>query len=273
MSEVARPQASEVGVEASAGWFIQFEDIAYSIIEYIPGVGDVYSLARAGFAAGSGDEKRFHLSLLNFVLGAIRDVNLLTGAAEPPVVVVFHAIGENFSKKIYDVLTNPHEQPLNVPVVDEEEYKKGKKPNIILAGETPEERRKARDAMFTGKAKGVHHFYRSIFKGTIIAPVYAEHGRDIWLLLPEGFRDGAPCTFIWKWEEDAHEPPQVDRPDNTHGTIKLSPGNVTTFELENQKGYYHFCGKIRSKKDITVTMQSRGEDINIDMSRQPQMHY
>jgi len=281
---------SEVEVESSAKWFTQLEDVGYSFVEYIPGLGSVYSGLRSLVAANAHDERRFAISLNNFVLGAIRDVTLLTGITEPPIAVIFHAVGENFSKKIYDIF-HPEDptKPCEVDVDDPEKYKDHDgiqgtgqyRSYFIAAGATKLESKKFAETLFHGKAKGLYHFHRSVFYGRIIEPHYARGkegapGEEIYLLLSEGFREGAPCSFTWKWTIDAHSPPIENRPDNTHGTISLTHTDttgVTMFTLKDRKGYYNFWGEIAHKDVIKVTTRVEGENVVIMMGRQEQKHY
>lgn len=120
--------------------------------------------------------------------------------------------------------------------------------------------------LFDGKSKGVHRFYGTVFKGRLTQKTYASEGEDIWFRLPEGFRDGAPCSFFWKWTRCDILPPQRNRPEQTHSRLVMHYDNGRThFSLDDMTGSYNFTGSIENSSLLHVCMHMGNEDVHIDM--------
>ncbi|KAL1199396.1 hypothetical protein V5N11_015777 [Cardamine amara subsp. amara] len=244
-------------------WFTQLEDVAYSVVEYIPLVGTVYSLKRPGIAYSERHWTRHWQSVGNFLESSIRDVILFSEIAEPTEVALLHTMAESFTDKMIEIY---HHEP-NKPKVKITK-KLDKRSGHVLVAESSEGKFKSQ--VFGGKAKGLHHFHGAVFIGTLILPTYAPNGEKIRLDVPHGLYDGARVTFSWKWTQDYNG--VKNRPEVTLGRIQLRAGTPTRFGLSSRKGAggwegYDFWGQVNSKDRIIATTKAVGREIQIVFRR------
>ncbi|KAJ4910136.1 Uncharacterized protein Rs2_04757 [Raphanus sativus] len=92
-------------------WFTQLEDVAYSVVEYIPLVGTVYSLERAGIAYNERDWTRHWQSLGNFLESSVRDIILFKDIAEPTTVALIHTMAESLTDKLIEIYHHEPKRP------------------------------------------------------------------------------------------------------------------------------------------------------------------
>ncbi|KAJ4909134.1 Uncharacterized protein Rs2_03755 [Raphanus sativus] len=244
-------------------WFTQLEEVAYSVVEYIPLVGTVYSLKRATIAYNARDWTRHWQSLGNFLESSVRDIILFKDIAEPTTVALIHTMAESLTDKLIEIYHHEPKRP-EVKITQ----KLDKQLGHVLIAESSKGRSKRE--VFGGKAKGVHHFHGAVFTGTITHPEYAPKGEKIRLDIPHGFHDGAGVTFTWKWT--INRAGKKNAPAATYGRIKLISGTPTRFELSSHKGAgwegYNFSGEINSKDKIKATTTVGGRNIPpIDFTR------
>lgn len=243
-------------------WFTQLEDVAYSVVEYIPLVGTVYSLERAGIAYNERDWTRHWQSLGNFLESSVRDIILFKDIAEPTTVALIHTMAESLTDKLIEIYHHEPKRP-EVKITQKLDKQRGH----VLIAESSKGRSKGE--VFGGKAKGVHHFHGAVFTGTLTHPVYAPKGEMVRLDIPDGLRDGAAVTFTWYWTTNYYGKKNV--PEASYGRIKLISGTPTKFELYNLKGAgvagYDFSGEVISKDKIKATTTVGGTKTPIDFTR------
>lgn len=244
-------------------WFNEVEEVAYSVVEFIPTVGTVYSLQRANVAYSEHDWLSHWQSLANFLECSVRDIILLGELTKPNASVILHTMAETFTDKVIDIY---HHEP-KLP-----EVKVRGKLDIgvghVLVGESSGAQN--RTLLFQGKAKGVHHFHRAVFTGVLTHPNFAPNGEKIRLDIRTGLYDGAPVTFSWRWTQDWDG--TSNRPEATLGFIRLKEGTPTEFELSEFKGAgrwdgYHFSGQILSKDEIIAKTTINGIETQVDFKR------
>ncbi|KAL0731955.1 hypothetical protein Bca4012_028049 [Brassica carinata] len=246
------------------GWFTELEEVAYSIVEYIPVVGTVYSLKRAIIAYSKEDWTRHWQSVGNFLESSVRDVILLSeDIAEPTEVAILHTMAESFTDKIIELYHHEPKKP-EIKITKKLDEQSGH----VLIAESSEG--KFASEVFDGKAKGVHHFHGAAFTGTLTHPRYAPNGEKIRLDIPYGLYDGAPVTFSWIWTKDYYG--TTNSPSATYGRIKLNAGTPTGFGLSSRKGAsgwegYDFWGQIVSKDKINATTRVGGIECEIVFER------
>ncbi|XP_056854040.1 iso-A82775C biosynthesis cluster protein B-like [Raphanus sativus] len=199
-------------------WFTQLEEVAYSIVEYIPLVGTVYSLKRAMIAYSANDWTRHWQSVGNFLESSVRDVILFRDIAEPTEVALLHTMAESFTDKMIELYHHEPKKP-EVQITQKLDKHRG---HVLIAESS---QGKFKSQVFGGKAKGVHHFHGAVFTGTLTDPQYAPKGEKIRLDIPHGLYDGARVTFSWKWTQN--NAGVKNAPEATYGRIKLSAGTPT----------------------------------------------
>ncbi|KAL6507861.1 hypothetical protein OROGR_024056 [Orobanche gracilis] len=244
-------------------WFTQLEEVAYSIVEYIPLVGTVYSLKRAAIAYSEGQWTRHWQSVGNFLESSVRDVILFSKIAEPTEVALLHTMAESFTDKIIEIYHHEPKKP-KVKITKSLDKQSGH----VLVAESSEG--KLQSQVFGGKAKGIHHFHGAVFTGTLKNPDYAPNGEKIRFDIPHGLYDGARVTFSWKWTQDYNG--VKNRPEATLGYIQLEAGTPTRFGLSKRKGAggwagYDFSGQINSVDQIIATTSVGGSKTQIDFRR------
>ncbi|KAL0731943.1 hypothetical protein Bca4012_028037 [Brassica carinata] len=250
-------------------WFTQLEEVAYSIVEYIPLVGTVYSLKRAGIAYSAKDWTRHWQSVGNFLESSVRDVILVSDIAEPTEVALLHTMAESFTNKMLEIYHHEPKKP-EVKITKTLDKQSG---HVLIAESS---RGKFESQVFGGKAKGVHHFHGAVFTGTLTDPRYAPNGEKIRLDIPHGLYDGAPVTFSWKWTKDWNG--DKNRPEATYGRIKLNAGTPTRFGLSSRKGAagwegYDFWGQVDSKDQIKATTRIDGRETQIVFKRLAELDF
>ncbi|KAG2313494.1 hypothetical protein Bca52824_025051 [Brassica carinata] len=244
-------------------WFTQLEEVAYSIVEYIPLVGTVYSLKRASIAYSAKDWTRHWQSFGNFIESSVRDVVLFSDIAEPTEVALIHTMAESFTDKMIELYHHEPKKP-EVKITENLDTQSG---HVLIAESS---KGKFASQVFGGKAKGVHHFHGAVFTGTLIDPTYAPIGEKIRLDIPHGLYDGARVTFTWKWTTNYHGEKNV--PEATYGRIKLNAGTPTRFGLSSRKGPagwegYDFWGQVNSKDQIIATTRIDRTETQIVFNR------
>lgn len=209
-------------------FFSNLEDVAYSVVEYIPVLGTMYSLARASRAYGPEDQTRRWQSVGNCIESSVRDVLLICKIGEPVVVALIHTMAESFTDKMIELYHHKPTKDKPIPEfeISEELHRKLRKENgHVLIVHSPQadikalERKVFQGEGNQGKAKGVHHFHGAVFTGILTHPEYAPDGEEIWLDIPQGLYEGAPVTFTWKWTVDASG--TKNSPSVTCGRIEL----------------------------------------------------
>ncbi|KAJ6440638.1 amylase cluster transcriptional regulator [Purpureocillium lavendulum] len=249
-------------------YFTDFEDIAHSVVEYIPFVGTLYSSARVGIAWEERDAKHYWSSLADCAESAIRDIAVVAKWAEPVTVALVHSMAESFTEKVIELY---HSSPaigrvqLTGPPLEA-----AKNSSYLLVAEG----RPGRNApkFFGGRAKGVHYFYGASFTGILKEEKYASAGEKICLDTPRGLYDGAPILLSWRWTKD--DTGVAHRPEAVRGQVHLHPGTgkPRRFEVVNRKGAgswhgYNFWGTIKSRDRITIFLTIDGTDVKVDMRR------
>ncbi|XP_056860063.1 iso-A82775C biosynthesis cluster protein B-like [Raphanus sativus] len=221
-------------------WFTQLEDVAYSVVEYIPLVGTVYSLERAGIAYNERDWTRHWQSLGNFLESSVRDIILFKDIAEPTTVALIHTMAESLTDKLIEIY---HHEP--------------KRPEVKITQKLDKQRG---HVLIAESSKG-----RSKEKSSEAKP----RGEMVRLDIPDGLRDGAAVTFTWYWTTNYYGKKNV--PEASYGRIKLISGTPTKFELYNLKGAgvagYDFSGEVISKDKIKATTTVGGTKTPIDFTR------
>ncbi|XP_056854054.1 iso-A82775C biosynthesis cluster protein B-like [Raphanus sativus] len=229
-------------------WFTELEEVAYSIVEYIPVIGTLYSLNRAAIAYRERDWTRHWQSLGNYLEGSVRDVILLSETAEPKEVAIIHTMAESFTDKMIELYHKEPKRP-EINITQKLDDQSGH----VLVAESSQGKNVSQ--LFGDKAKGVHHFHGAVFTGTLTDPRYAPDGEKIRLDIPHGLYDGGRVTFSWKWTKNYYGEENV--PEATYGRIKLDAGTPTRFKLSSRKGAgwegYDFWGTIDSKDEINAT--------------------
>ncbi|KAJ4889599.1 Uncharacterized protein Rs2_29347 [Raphanus sativus] len=246
-----------------SGWFTELEDVLYSIVEYIPLVGTVYSLKRAIIAYTTEDWKRYWQSVGNFLESSARDVILLSEIAEPIPVVLLHTMAESFTDKMLELYHHDPKKP-EIEITKNLDKRSG---HVLIAESS---QGKFESEVFGGKAKGLHHFHGAVFIGTLTDSRYAPNGEEIRFDIPRGLYDGARVTFSWKWTTDWNG--NKNRPEATYGRIKLKAGTPTGFELSSRKGAagwegYNFWGQVVSKDQIKAKTTINGRETQIVFER------
>ncbi|KAJ6441522.1 Peptidase M20 domain-containing protein 2 [Purpureocillium lavendulum] len=187
-------------------YFTAYEDLAHSVVEYIPLVGTLYSLARGAIAAVEHNQKHYWASVADAIEGSIRDVVLVAKFAEPVPVTLVHVMAESFTEKLIEIY---HSKP-KVPEVGIN-YMLSRNTTYIIISEARTQEKAA--AFFKGMAKGVFYFYGANFVGTLWETNYAWAGEQIRLEFTRGVYDGAPVFLSWTWTRDsngiAHRPEVV----------------------------------------------------------------
>lgn len=200
--------------------------------------------------------------MANFAESAVRDVFLYAKFVEPAPVVIIHTMAESLTDKLIDIYTSDS----RTEIVVQEPIDKTKH-HVLIAGRTKEQTDEVAAELFESKAKGIHHFHRSVFTGTLVEATYAPKGEKIWLRLPEGLYDGAKCTLMWRWTTDAAG--VKNRPEHVYGRLSMVNGNPTQFKLATRKGYYDFRGSVTGKDTIEAIVTDKGVDIStIRLTRQ-----
>ncbi|KAF5866542.1 hypothetical protein ETB97_011427 [Aspergillus alliaceus] len=138
-------------------FFTELEDVAYSIVEYIPLVGTVYSLEQAAAAS-------------------MRDVILVDEIAQPAEVALLHTFAELFTDKMIDIFAGSKHQ------VNSTSEQLDQQSGYVIIAEGS--RGQLKSKVFESQAKGVHHFHGAKFKGRITDAQYAPKGEDIYLDIP-----------------------------------------------------------------------------------------
>ncbi|KAL0731980.1 hypothetical protein Bca4012_028074 [Brassica carinata] len=239
-------------------WFTQIEEVAYSVVEYVPYLGTIYSLKRAVKAYSARDWTRHWQSVGNFLESSVRDVVLVTETAEPTEVALLHTMAESFTDKMIELYHKEPKRP-EVKITEKLDEERGH----VLVAESSQGKNVSQ--LFGDKAKGVHHFHGAVFTGTLTDPEYAPNGEKIRLDIPHGLYDGGRVTFSWKWTKDYYGAENV--PEATYGRIKLEAGTPTRFTLSSRKGAgwegYDFWGQINSKDEINATTKIDGRETQI----------
>lgn len=243
-------------------WFTDLEDVTYTLVEYIPLLGTVYSLKRAGIAYKEHDWKRHWQSVANVVESSVRDAVLVTGTAETAPVVVLHTMAEAFTDKMVEIHFNRNPE---IQIRARPDPEQG---HVLVAERSVGN---VRDQVFDGQAKGVHHFYGAEFTGVLTHSQFAPNGERIQLNIPEGLFNGAQVTFTWRWTRDSNGVP--NRPEATFGRIRLEAGRPTRFGLSSRKGAggwggYDFWGTI-AKDVINATTRINDQEFQIRFRRVP----
>ncbi|KAJ4909156.1 Uncharacterized protein Rs2_03777 [Raphanus sativus] len=261
-------------------FFSNLEEVAYSVVEYIPVLGTLYSLRRAATAYRPEDQTRRWQSVGNYIESSVRDVLLICKIGEPVLVALIHTMAESFTDKMIELYHHKPTEDKPIPTfeISEELHRKLRKENghvLIVHSRQADikalERKVFQGEGNQGKAKGVHHFHGAVFTGTLTDPRYAPApGVEIWLDIPQGLYEGASVTFSWKWTVDAYG--TKNSPSATWGRIKLNAGTPTDFQLSSRKGAsgwlgYDFWGTIDSKDEINATTKIGGENRNIVFKR------
>ncbi|KAE8334220.1 hypothetical protein BDV24DRAFT_170415 [Aspergillus arachidicola] len=244
-------------------WFTDVEDVAYSLVEYIPLVGTVYSLERAGVAYGERDWKNHWQSVANFLESSIRDVVLFAELAEPVEVALLHTMAESFTDKMIDIYAKQKLQINSSATLDRQSG------HVLIAENS---KGKLKSKVFDGQAKGVHLFHGAEFVGKIQDDKYAPNGEEIHLQIPHGLYNGARVTFSWRWTRDYWGTP--GSPEALLGQIRLEAGTPTRFGLSSRKGAggwdgYDIWGDILSKDHISATIKVGEKDVHFDLKRVP----
>ncbi|XP_056854337.1 iso-A82775C biosynthesis cluster protein B-like [Raphanus sativus] len=244
-------------------WFTDLEEAAYSVVEFIPLVGTVYSLKRASIAYSKEDWVRHWQSVGNFLESSVRDVILFNEIVEFPEVALIHTMAESFTDKMIEIYHREPKKP-EIQITKNLDEESGH----VLIAESSEG--KFASQVFGDKAKGVHHFHGAVFTGTLYDTNYAPNGEKIRLDIPQGLYDGAPVTFSWKWTSNYLGEENV--PEATYGRIKLIAGTPTGFKLSDRKGAagwegYNFWGQVYSKDQINVNTSIDGGETQIVFNR------
>ena len=176
-------------------------------------------------------------------------------------------VGEALSDKLTEYFTSDALPELKINNTNKPIQHHGN--HVVVAGSTKEKVEKYAQQLFKNKAKGVHQFHRAVFQGKLIHYKYAPKGEKIQLLLQQGFYDGAPCDFTWKWTVD--DSGAKNRPEATWGPkIRLSAGTPTKFGLSERKAVgwqgYDFWGDIIDSKTLRVYAQIDSDDVTINMT-------
>ena len=67
--------------------------------------------------------------------------------------------------------------------------------HVVIVGISKEKCEEYATRLFADKPKGIHQFHGSVF---VEHYKYAPGDEPLWLRLPEGLFDGAPCHFLWR---------------------------------------------------------------------------
>lgn len=255
------PSRNLIRSAKSDKWFTQLEDVTYSMVHHIPGIGTLYSFKRAGMTYSERDWVRHWQSVSKFLQGSIRDIALIAGVSEPFTVALVHDMAEAFSDKMIEIYHS------NEPKVHIDKRLDKEDGHILIAEPAPG---KVGSKVFTGLAKGLHHFHGAVFEGDLRHPKYSPQGTKIQLHIPQGIFPGARFTFTWKWPVDywgSH-----DVPDATLGLIRLEKGQHTKFGLSERKGMggwagLDFWGWIMTKDHIIAKTRVGGLEVDINFWR------
>ncbi|ETS86013.1 hypothetical protein PFICI_04038 [Pestalotiopsis fici W106-1] len=257
-------------------WFTNIEALSYSVVEFIPYVGTVYSFKRAQLAYQERDWPRHWQSVANFLESAIRDVILFAGVEEVAGVVILHTIAESFTDKLVELYYEHNKDEadrVRQPRIEIPQPQALDPSNelVVVAGRT---KGAHGEKVFHGKAKGVHRFHGARFAGTIKHSKYAPSGEYIQLHIPQGLFDGARVTFMWKWTKD--EWGTENRPEVIVGTISLYIGDdkLTWFKFTKRQGAgwrpgegSDFNCKVASLNLIIASTTVGDESLKIDLER------
>ncbi|KAI0514722.1 heterokaryon incompatibility protein-domain-containing protein [Xylaria bambusicola] len=139
---------------------------------------------------GNPDWARHWQSVADFLESAIRDVTLFNRVTELSQVVVMHTIAESVTDKVIEIYYRGVDDPNNKIEVKGNLARLDESVGYVLiacgAANSDEKRRnkyrrRVHEQVFEGKAKGVHHFHGTRFKGTNTHPSYAKHSEGIQL--------------------------------------------------------------------------------------------
>jgi len=229
-------------------WFTNVEDIVYSFVEYIPLVGSIYSFKRAGIAYQERNWTRHWQSVANLGESLIRDIIIFNETVEPLTVVILHTMAESLTDKLFEHYFTKASPPFKIRstlnkalgdgiVAGSSEEGNEALGHVVVAGSTKERSEAEAKKLFTGEAKGLHHFHGAIFTGKLKHPDWAPNGEEIRLRTPQGFYNNAPCQFSWKWTNDAGG--SENRLEFTYGCLLIeNDGDTTTFKLSSRFGVY-----------------------------------
>lgn len=245
-------------------WFTEVEEVEYSVVEFIRGVGTIYSLKRPNIAYNEHDWLSHWQSLANFLKCSIRDIILLGELTKPNAAVILQTMAETVTNDVIDIY---HFEP-KLPEVKVRGKLDTGVGHVLVAESSGAHNR---TLLFQGKAKGVHHFHRAAFTGILTHPKYAPNGQKIRLDIRHGLYDGAPVAFSWRWTLDAAG--NTDSVDVTLGFIELKAGTPTEFVMAQYKGAgwggYPFSGRIMSKDQIIARTTVGHTEFEIDFRRVP----
>ncbi|PHH64365.1 hypothetical protein CDD81_4722 [Ophiocordyceps australis] len=246
-----------------------FEALWHSAVEYVPGLGTIYSFERSLFAAVEGEAALFWASLADCVESVARDVFIVAKVTEPAYVVMLHSIAEAFGEKVIEVY---HKRLQEVPVSKPLDPGKA---HVLVAESTAHEHGRA---IFEGQGKGVFYFFNSTFYGTLRHPHWASQGSEVQLRIRQGLYNGAPVLFTWEWNKDA--PPGGKRPMAVKGHIQLYsdihvPGKKkhTTFDVVDGTVFgsrepFEIFGIVVSKDSLRVCMLVQEDPMCFNMNRE-----
>ncbi|KHN93821.1 uncharacterized protein MAM_08300 [Metarhizium album ARSEF 1941] len=246
-------------------WFHELEGLAYSVVQYIPGIGTLYSLQRAAVTYSQRDWVRYWESVVKLIEGTTRDVVLVSGTVEPVVVTVIHSMSESLSEKTLEMWNkDPSDNKLKI----EQELDK-ESGHIIISESSPGQ---LEERVFEGMAKGLHHFHGAVFEGVIKEPSFSWKGEKFRMFMPEGLFTGATVTFMWRWTKSAFG--TLNSPAATWGAIQLDKPDYshTRFRLSRRMGSggwagYDFWGEILSNDRIIAKTRVNGENVVIYLRR------
>ncbi|KJZ80297.1 hypothetical protein HIM_00147 [Hirsutella minnesotensis 3608] len=172
--------------------FTELEDIYYSVVEYIPGVGTLFLVWRSSIAYKEKEHKRYWHSVANALESYVRDVGIWFGLGQVIQMQLIYTMAESLAYKMTDIFVND-----TASKALQTQFEHHPHLTYVLSAEGAQD--KFRKHIFGGQAEGVHYFFVSVLSG-IFEDVTgnARLGLGARLELPNGLYDYAPFTF-WTW--------------------------------------------------------------------------
>ncbi|KAF8156085.1 hypothetical protein B0H34DRAFT_520723 [Crassisporium funariophilum] len=235
-------------------FFTTLEDIAYSVVEFIPVLGTLYSFTRTQTAHREHDTKRMWTSLANSAQGAVRDVIMIGAVMEPLPVAVIHMAVEGFTDKIADLFTNTSAPPQIRIQAKPDEVKNH---HVIVFGESISHSQAVLVKANTNKSLGTLHFHNSIFVGKLNYTPYASN-ENFFVVFPDGLSDTGRAYVLLTWTKNGSGIEKYRSVSSFHParqSLGLSLLGDNGFQMKDpEDAWYWYKGVVKGRDSIQIDM-------------------